>query len=175
MMTSSNGSIFRVTHHLCEEFTGHRWNSRTKASDAELWCFFHLRLNKMLSKQWWGCSVETPSPSLWRQCNMYPRISKYSALLISRGTFSPKNPSFVSLESEQSFSFTPFILCSIFIRSRYIEGLYYIVFVWSTNRDVDCIYKMGVSILSFHSTGSFQCLSLYCIDSSGLIPESSST
>ena len=34
MMTSSNGNIFRVTGHLCGEFTGRR----TKASDAEL-CF----------------------------------------------------------------------------------------------------------------------------------------
>ena len=25
--------------HLCGEFTGHRWIPRTKASDAELWCF----------------------------------------------------------------------------------------------------------------------------------------
>ena len=39
MMTSSNGNIFRVTCHLCWEFTGHRWISHTKASDAELWCF----------------------------------------------------------------------------------------------------------------------------------------
>ena len=39
MMTSSNRDIFRVTGHLCEEFTGHRWIPRTKASDAELWCF----------------------------------------------------------------------------------------------------------------------------------------
>ena len=31
--------IFRVTGHLCGEFTGHRWIPRTKASDAELWCF----------------------------------------------------------------------------------------------------------------------------------------
>ena len=42
-MTSSNGSIFRVTGHLCGEFTGPRWSPRwiprTKASDAELWCF----------------------------------------------------------------------------------------------------------------------------------------
>ena len=36
MMTSSNGSIFRVTGHLCGEFTGPRWIRRTKASDAEL-------------------------------------------------------------------------------------------------------------------------------------------
>ena len=38
-MTSSNGNIFRVTGPLCGEFTGHRWIHRTKASDAELWCF----------------------------------------------------------------------------------------------------------------------------------------
>ena len=39
MMTSSNGNIFCVTGHLCGEFTGHRWITHTKASDAELWCF----------------------------------------------------------------------------------------------------------------------------------------
>ena len=38
MMTSSNGSISRVTGHLCGEFTGPRWIPHTKASDAELWC-----------------------------------------------------------------------------------------------------------------------------------------
>ena len=37
MMT--NGEIFRITGHLCGEFTGPRWISRTKASDADLWCF----------------------------------------------------------------------------------------------------------------------------------------
>ena len=39
MMTSSNGNIFRVNGHLCGEFTGPRWIPRTKASNAELWCF----------------------------------------------------------------------------------------------------------------------------------------
>ena len=39
MMTSSNGNIFRVTGHLCREFTGLRWIPRIKASDAEFWCF----------------------------------------------------------------------------------------------------------------------------------------
>ena len=38
-MTSSNGNIFRVTGHLCGKFTGHRLIPRTKASDAEIWCF----------------------------------------------------------------------------------------------------------------------------------------
>ena len=39
MITSSNGKIFRVTGILCGGFTGSRWIPRTKASDAELWCF----------------------------------------------------------------------------------------------------------------------------------------
>ena len=39
MMTSSNGNIFRVTGHLCGEFTGSRWIPLTKASEAGLWCF----------------------------------------------------------------------------------------------------------------------------------------
>ena len=39
MMTSLNGNIFRVTGHLCEEFTGPRWILHTKAGDAEPWCF----------------------------------------------------------------------------------------------------------------------------------------
>ena len=42
MMTSSNENIFRVTGHFCGEFTGPRWILRTKASDAELWCFFFI-------------------------------------------------------------------------------------------------------------------------------------
>ena len=39
IMTSSNGNISCVTGHLCGELTGPRWIPRTKASDAELWCF----------------------------------------------------------------------------------------------------------------------------------------
>ena len=69
MMTSSNGNLFRVTGHLCGEFTGPRWIPRTKASDAELWCFFYLRLNKRLSKQSWGWWFQTLSRPLWRHRN----------------------------------------------------------------------------------------------------------
>ena len=46
MMTSSNGNIFRVTGHLCGEFTGHRWIPRTKASDAEImFCLICVWIN----------------------------------------------------------------------------------------------------------------------------------
>ena len=68
-MTSSNGNIFRVTGHLCGEFTGPRWIPRTKAGDAELWFFLDLHLNKRSSKQSWGCWLETSSRPFWRHHN----------------------------------------------------------------------------------------------------------
>ena len=45
MMASSNGNSFRVTGHLCGEFTGPRWILRTKDSDTELWCFICVWIN----------------------------------------------------------------------------------------------------------------------------------
>ena len=68
-MTSSNGSIFRVTGLLWGKFTGHRWIPLTKARDAELWCFFDLRLNKQLRKQSRCRWFETLSRSLWHHSN----------------------------------------------------------------------------------------------------------
>ena len=46
-----------------------RWIPHTKASDAELYVFFDLRLNKPVRKQSWGWWFETPARSLWRHCN----------------------------------------------------------------------------------------------------------
>ena len=75
MMTSSNGNIFRVTGHLCGEFTGDRWIPRTKTSDASFDVFFDRRLNKQLNKQSWGWWFETPSHPLWRHRNeLYKRF-----------------------------------------------------------------------------------------------------
>ena len=62
-MTSPNGSIFRISGHLCGEFTGQR--PVTRSFDV----FYDLRPNKRLSKQWWVWWFETPSCSLWRHCN----------------------------------------------------------------------------------------------------------
>ena len=71
MMTLSNGIIFRVTGPMCVEFTGHRWIPLTKDSDAELWCFLHLRLNAPLRIKQSRCRrFETQSRSLWRHCNV---------------------------------------------------------------------------------------------------------
>ena len=46
-----------------------RWIPFTKASDAELWCFLWLCLNKRLSKQPIRRWFETPPRPLWRHCN----------------------------------------------------------------------------------------------------------
>ena len=70
MMTSSNGNIFRVTGHMCGEFTGPRWVPRTKANDAELWCFRWSASEKWLSKLTWCWWFETLFHPLWRQCNV---------------------------------------------------------------------------------------------------------
>ena len=69
MMTSSNGNIFRVTGPLCGEFTGPGEFPAQRPVTRSFDVFFDLRLNKRLSKQPWGWWFETPSWSLWRQCN----------------------------------------------------------------------------------------------------------
>ena len=69
VMTSSNGNIFRVTGPLCGEFTGPGEFPTQRPVTRSFDAFFELRLNKRLSKQPWGWWLETPSWSLWRQCN----------------------------------------------------------------------------------------------------------
>ena len=60
---------FRVTGHLCVEFTGHRLIPRTKASDPELWFFLDMCLNEQLSKQSWGRWFVTPFCPFWCHSN----------------------------------------------------------------------------------------------------------
>ena len=76
MMTSANGNILRVTGPLCGEFTGHGEFPAQRAVARRFDVFFDLRLNKRLSKQWWGWWFETPSRPFWRHCNeihiLYP-------------------------------------------------------------------------------------------------------
>ena len=50
MMTSSNGSIFRVTGHLCGEFIGPGEFPTQRPVTPSFDVFFDLRLNKRLSK-----------------------------------------------------------------------------------------------------------------------------
>ena len=71
MMTSSNGNVFRVTGPLCGEFTGPGDFPTQRPVTRRFDVFSDLRLNKRLSEQPWGWWFETPSWSLWRQCNGY--------------------------------------------------------------------------------------------------------
>ena len=75
MMTSSNGNIFRVTGPLCGEFTGPGEFPAQRPVTRSFDVSFDLRPNKWLSKQPWGWWFETPSWSLWRQCNARPLTS----------------------------------------------------------------------------------------------------
>ena len=70
MMTSSNGSIFRVTGPLCGEFTGPGEFPAQRPVTRSFDVFFDLHLNKRLSKQPWGWWFETPAWSLWRHRNV---------------------------------------------------------------------------------------------------------
>ena len=73
MMTSSNGNIFRITGHLCGEFTGPSNSPAQRPVMRSFDVFFDLHLNKLLSKQWWGWWFETPSCPLW--CHLHVNIT----------------------------------------------------------------------------------------------------
>ena len=70
MMTSSNGNIFRITGHLCEEFTGRGKFPVHRPVTRSFDVFFDLCLNKGFSKQSWGWWFETQSRPSWRHCNI---------------------------------------------------------------------------------------------------------
>ena len=63
-MTSSNGNIFRVTGHLCGEFTGPGEFPAQRSVTRSFDIFFDLRPDKRLNKQWWGWWFETLSSPL---------------------------------------------------------------------------------------------------------------
>ena len=73
MMTSSNGSIFRVIG-FCEEnpsVTGGFPFQRPGTRSFDV--FFHLRPKKRLTKQLRRWRFETPSRILWRHCNEHSK------------------------------------------------------------------------------------------------------
>ena len=87
MMTSSNGNIYRVTGHLCGEFTGPGEFPAQRPVARSFDVFFDLCLNKRLCKQWWGWWFETISRPLWCHCNTgsslsYIVHSRYPTLIV---------------------------------------------------------------------------------------------
>ena len=80
MIRSSNGNIFRVTGHLCGEFTapGEFLAQRPVTRSFHIFC--DLRLNKRLGKQSWGWWFETLSHPLWRHRNVLSTEQKSQCL-----------------------------------------------------------------------------------------------
>ena len=64
IMTSSNGSFSRVTVPLSKKSTGHRWNSLTKRSNADIWCFFVVSVTRVMNWRSIDRWFETSWPSL---------------------------------------------------------------------------------------------------------------
>ena len=62
-MTSSNGTIVRVTGLLCREFTGHKDQWRGAL-------MFSLNCAQQLSQPWRRRWFKTPSRPLWSHCNV---------------------------------------------------------------------------------------------------------
>ena len=100
MMTSLNGNIFRVTGPLCGEFTGPGEFTAQRPVTRGFDVFFYLRLNKRLSKQPQGWWFETPSWSLWRQCNALQDFNL-------RGAVASKNSSIFWLDWKENTSHEP--------------------------------------------------------------------
>ena len=84
LMTSSSGNIFRVTGLLCGEFIGPDEFPSQRPVMRSFDVFFDLCLNKQVSKQSWGWWSETPSSSLWRQCNVGFTLSIRPSLSVNK-------------------------------------------------------------------------------------------
>ena len=74
-MTSSNGTIFRVTCPLCGEFTGPGEFPAQRPATRSFDVFFDLLMNKRLSKQPLDLWFERPPWSLWRHCNVLSHLT----------------------------------------------------------------------------------------------------
>ena len=64
-MTSSNGSISRVTGPFWGESTGHRWIPLKKSSDAELWCILWSAPEQTLEQPIETSVISDATHSLW--------------------------------------------------------------------------------------------------------------
>ena len=138
MMTSSNGNIFRVTRHLCGEFTGPGEFPTQRPGTRSFDVFFDLRLNKRLSKPLWGWWFETPSWSLWRQCNASKVINNFCHLGVNNA-ISYTNAIIVLWENQNlkklSFIFRP---CT----SMYIWCLHVISFIAIIYKEPSCYHSV---------------------------------
>ena len=133
MMTSLNGNIFRVAGPLCGEFTGHLWPPRTKASDAELWCF-------LWSAPWINSWVNNrEAGDLRRHC------AHYDIIVMTKG----KLPS-VLLEQQMMFSYNHEILMRYHYSHKMIGSILFHpakIVIYCCQQQILLIYCLKQSIL----------------------------
>ena len=105
MMTSSY-QTFSALLALCAGNSAGTVEFPSKVSVTQSFdIFFHLRLNKRLSKQSQGWWFETPSYPLWRHCNDEVGVVSYPVRQNLRGTFYP--PSWEILPNQVFFIMEP--------------------------------------------------------------------
>ena len=116
VMMSSKGNIFRVTGHLCGEFTGPRWILAQRPVTRSFDVFIDLRPNKRLSKHWWDWWFERASRPLRRQCQLcviYKQASFSTRSCMGKGKFDtkllaiilyPVDPSYAQLKRRHLWS-----------------------------------------------------------------------
>ena len=83
MMTSSNGNIFRVTGHLCREFTGHRWIPRINGQQrgALMLSLICVWINGRVNNREAGDLRRHLASPLWRHCNVSKRTHQNCAFV----------------------------------------------------------------------------------------------
>ena len=86
-------NIFRVTGRLCGAFTGHRWIHRTKASDAELWCF------SLICAWIDGWVNRREAGDLWRHCAHHDVTVMNWAIIVSGNVLANMWSSYDSLST----------------------------------------------------------------------------
>ena len=72
-MTSSNGTIFRVTGPSWGESTGDRWFSLGKASGVELWCFLWSAPGQTVENTITTPMIWDAIAIIWRHCDVFGR------------------------------------------------------------------------------------------------------
>ena len=93
--------------------------------------FFDLHLNKQLSKQSRGWLFETPSGSLWRQCNAYLII--YCEQI---GRFTTLKPTLDDDFDNLHGSFYAYAWLSVYVRKIYTVALFRENFLESNQNDI---------------------------------------
>ena len=144
MMTTSNGDIFRVAGSLCGQLTGHLWIPHTKASDAELWYFLDLRLNKRLSKQSRGhYDVSVMYFTETYNIPFHPCLRPYADVITLLQPVHLRQYLIIRLWSVKSISSRPYDM-----RSKMYSQQYAIISTFKYQKETDIVSELHITVTS---------------------------